>query len=305
MTLAIIIPIYNQAQYLRDCLESLVVQTDGDFTAYCVNDGLTDDSQAIIDEYVVRDTRFVAIRQPNRGVSAARNAGLAAVAERGGSEAYLFLDADDFLHAQCIEFVRRAANEHPGCIIEFAYTSRPSADEFRKRMYELDLSRIHPCQSTGTAWNKLYPRSVLGGLRFAEDVHYAEYRDVSTCWLTPDTSWRAFAEYVTLLRGLFASGFERAECLFLVGLLVRRSLFPQMTRFYRGYLSVEATCRWYGIPPMWEASELSRNLEADFFIRVRQTSGFSPWGRMALRAASWTCWRRARRQKRKLISSNG
>ena len=53
MTIAIIIPIYNQAEYLRACLDSLVAQTDGDFTAYCVNDGSTDGSQSIIDEYAV------------------------------------------------------------------------------------------------------------------------------------------------------------------------------------------------------------------------------------------------------------
>ena len=79
MTIAIIIPIYNQAEYLRACLDSLVAQTDGDFTAYCVNDGSTDGSQSIIDEYAARDARFVPVRQPNRGVSAARNAGLAAM----------------------------------------------------------------------------------------------------------------------------------------------------------------------------------------------------------------------------------
>lgn len=174
MTLAIVIPIYNQARYLRGCLESLVAQTDGGFTAYCVNDGSTDDSQAIVDEYVARDARFVSVRQPNRGLSAARNAGLAAVAERGGADACLFLDSDDFLHAQCIAFVRRAANEHPGCVIEFDYTSRPLADEFRKRVYSYTSSGIRPCQSTGTVWNKLYPCSVLGELRFAEDVRYAE-----------------------------------------------------------------------------------------------------------------------------------
>ena len=74
MTIAIIIPIYNQAEYLRACLDSLVAQTDGDFTAYCVNDGSTDGSQSIIDEYAARDARFVPVRQPNRGAqSRARN----------------------------------------------------------------------------------------------------------------------------------------------------------------------------------------------------------------------------------------
>ena len=49
MKIAIIIPIYNQADYLQHCLDSLLNQTDGDFTVYCVNDGSTDNSQEIID----------------------------------------------------------------------------------------------------------------------------------------------------------------------------------------------------------------------------------------------------------------
>ena len=126
------------------------------------------------------------------------------------------------------------------------------------------------------------------------------YRDVRTCWFTPDAAWRGFAEYVELLRGLFQSGVERMERLLLIGLLVRRSLFPQMTRFYRGYLSDEATCQWYGIPHAWVVSELSRDLESDFFQRVWHMAEFLPFENMAVRLAAWTCWRRARRQKRKL-----
>ena len=174
MTIAIIIPIYNQAQYLRACLDSLVAQTDGDFTAYCVNDGSTDGSQSIIDEYAARDARFVPVRQPNRGVSAARNAGLAAAEEWCGADAYMFLDSDDFLHAQCIEFVRRAAKEHPSCVIEFDYAEGNSGDEFRKRVYHYDPASICQCRGIRTVWNKLYPSTVLGGLRFAEEVSLAE-----------------------------------------------------------------------------------------------------------------------------------
>ena len=174
MTIAIIIPIYNQAQYLRACLDSLVAQTDGDFVAYCVNDGSTDGSQSIIDEYAARDARFVPVRQPNRGLSAARNAGLVAAEERGGAEAYMFLDSDDFFHAQCVEFVRRAAKEHPECIIDFDYAEGGSAEAFRKRVYCYDSSCVRSFRGTGTSVNKLYPRSVLGGHRFAEEVRYAE-----------------------------------------------------------------------------------------------------------------------------------
>ena len=70
--------------------------------------------------------------------------------------------------------MRRAAKEHPSCVIEFDYAEGNSGDEFRKRVYRYDPSRVRPSRVTGTSVNKLYPRTVLGGLRFPEDVRYAE-----------------------------------------------------------------------------------------------------------------------------------
>lgn len=173
MRIAVIIPIYNQACYLNRCLDSLKNQSDGDFTAYCVNDGSTDGSQKIIDDFVGLDRRFVSIRKSNGGLSSARNAGLDA-AVRDGVDACLFLDSDDFLHPQCIEFVRKAAYAHPGCVIEYRFTSRPTPEEFLSRRYACSPEAVVPCRPSGTVWNKLYPREAIRGLRFAEEVRYSE-----------------------------------------------------------------------------------------------------------------------------------
>lgn len=78
MTFSIIIPVYNVAPYLRECLDSVLAQicTDWEWEAICVDDGSTDGSGAILDEYAARDGRFKVIHQTNAGVSAARNAAL-------------------------------------------------------------------------------------------------------------------------------------------------------------------------------------------------------------------------------------
>lgn len=90
---SIIIPVYNVAPYLRECLDSVLAQTFSDWEAICVDDGSTDGSGAILDEYVARDKRFRVIHQKNAGVSAARNLAL----DRSNGEYVCFLDADDLV----------------------------------------------------------------------------------------------------------------------------------------------------------------------------------------------------------------
>lgn len=88
---SIIIPVYNVAPYLRECLDSVLAQTFTDWEAICIDDGSTDGSGEILDEYAAKDKRFKVIHQKNAGVSAARNAGI----DAAGGEYVTFLDGDD------------------------------------------------------------------------------------------------------------------------------------------------------------------------------------------------------------------
>ena len=89
--ISIIVPIYNAEPYLRRCLDSILAQTFTDFEAILVDDGSTDHSGAICDEYAVRDARFKTIHIPNGGVSSARNMGL----KQAKGMWVAFVDADD------------------------------------------------------------------------------------------------------------------------------------------------------------------------------------------------------------------
>lgn len=73
---SIIVPVYNAEKYLRRCLDSIAGQTFADFECILVDDGSTDGSPAICDEWAAKDRRFRVIHQKNGGASAARNAGL-------------------------------------------------------------------------------------------------------------------------------------------------------------------------------------------------------------------------------------
>lgn len=99
MKFSVIIPVYNVESYLRDCLDSVLNQTFADWEAICVNDGSTDGSANILDEYAARESRLKVITQPNGGLSAARNVGI----DAAEGEYVLFLDSDDWLEKNALE----------------------------------------------------------------------------------------------------------------------------------------------------------------------------------------------------------
>lgn len=107
---SIIIPIYNQERYLGDCLKSIERQTLSDKEIILVNDGSTDKSKIIIDEFCHNhyDWKIIVINQPNGGLSAARNSGI-----RNSHGKYLFfLDADDTITDDCLKVLADFAESY-------------------------------------------------------------------------------------------------------------------------------------------------------------------------------------------------
>ncbi len=90
---SVIVPVYNVEKYLRRCLDSIANQDFCDFECICVDDGSTDGSGKILDEYAQRDARFVVKHQSNQGVSVARNLGL----DCANGEYVTFVDSDDWI----------------------------------------------------------------------------------------------------------------------------------------------------------------------------------------------------------------
>ena len=77
MLISIIVPIYNMQKYLRKCLDTLIKQTYDKLEIILVDDGSTDSSGVICDEYLLKDNRIKVIHKENAGVSNARNVGIA------------------------------------------------------------------------------------------------------------------------------------------------------------------------------------------------------------------------------------
>ena len=98
--ISIIVPIYNVEEYLRECLDSIQKQTYPNFECIMVNDGSTDNSKQIAEEYLV-DSRFKLINQSNQGLSVARNTGIEHL--NANSSFVSFVDSDDYVYPECLE----------------------------------------------------------------------------------------------------------------------------------------------------------------------------------------------------------
>ncbi len=103
--ISVIVPVYNVEKYLRKCLDSICGQTYSNLEILCVNDGSTDGSAAILEEYAARDARIKVFTQTNAGLSAARNTAL----EHATGEWVTGVDSDDYLDLDTYEYALTAA----------------------------------------------------------------------------------------------------------------------------------------------------------------------------------------------------
>ncbi len=115
ISISIIIPVYNVERYLPVCLESIVQQFMDDYEVILVDDGSTDSSGAICNEYADRHHQFHVIHQQNQGISAARNTGV--VKSKG--KYLLFLDSDDFLVPNSLSKLLELANKNDLGVLGF------------------------------------------------------------------------------------------------------------------------------------------------------------------------------------------
>ncbi|MEL7571330.1 MAG: glycosyltransferase, partial [Eubacteriaceae bacterium] len=176
--LSVIVPVYNMEKYLRKCLDSLVGQTLEDIQIIIVNDGSTDDSQSIIDEYCQEfGQKIMALKKENGGLSDARNFGM----QYAQSEYYTFMDSDDWVEKEAYEkMYNKAVSDNFDIVVcdtNFIFTDHLEkvgsgidndviGDNLIKRSY---LS-IFPA-----AWNKIYhSRLIQTNIRFTKGVWFED-----------------------------------------------------------------------------------------------------------------------------------
>jgi glycosyltransferase EpsH len=129
---SVVLPVYNAAKYLGECLDSLREQSLQDIEIILVDDGSLDDSWKIIDAYQRRDSRFVAFHQVNSGVSAARNAAL-----KWCSGKYIFFaDSDDYLERNALEVMYNDADRSQADVVIGDHCSFRDSVEKKSKFFQ-------------------------------------------------------------------------------------------------------------------------------------------------------------------------
>ena len=105
---SIIVAVYNVEKYLKKCLDSIIKQSYRNIEIICVNDGSTDSSLKICEEYQEQDSRIIIITQKNQGLSAARNTGI----KNSKGEFIAFIDSDDWVDPQFIELLLKECKDN-------------------------------------------------------------------------------------------------------------------------------------------------------------------------------------------------
>lgn len=185
--ISIIIPVYNTANLLPRCIDSVLKQSYSDYEVICVNDGSTDNSAEVLEKYAHKDN-FKIISQNNKGLGAARNTGM----DASDGEYTLFLDSDDFLPAEALEtFVKIADASSADVVVSTNFLHlKPGSDGsdnhiFNNRVkWKLHTSPladlIKDKKSASNACNKFYKTEVIKNHRFIEGIYYEDWPFITT-----------------------------------------------------------------------------------------------------------------------------
>lgn len=186
--ISIIIPVYNAEAYIHKCVESILNQSYKSFEIILINDGSTDNSGSICDEYAKKDNRIIVQHKVNGGVSSARNKGI----DMASGEYILFVDSDDWIEPNALEILLTHINMNNSDVIIFSlvtdlfsndkliksYTKgfykkhEISVQELRSNfLYYLNSSGLHP------SWMYLFKGNIITNERLYFNNNLVLYED--------------------------------------------------------------------------------------------------------------------------------
>lgn len=136
--ISIIIPVYNVSQYLNECIQSVINQSYQNFECILIDDGSSDGSEIICDQWTQHDNRIRVIHQPNQGVSKARNKG---IAEAQG-EYIAFIDSDDWIDSNYLNTLLRPIEESNVDLVVCGLQQHYSNETFKNYSYKTGIIHI-------------------------------------------------------------------------------------------------------------------------------------------------------------------
>lgn len=275
--ISVLVPIFNVESFLRECLDSVVNQTFQDLEIICINDGSTDGSLEIIEDYARRDSRVVIIDKPNSGYGDSMNRGL----ERATGDYIAIVESDDWIELDMFEQLYGLAVAHGAEVVKsnyYTYYADPKRQALSGKKVHLVRSDeagrvIDPSKNVDiffqqpAIWSAIYKRSFLEskGIRFLPTPG-ASYQDTSFAFKVWSSAHRvvyttdAFLHYrrdndassVNNPGKVFCVSDEYAE---IERFAKERNLDAEMWRILR-------VCKWGAYA--WNIDRLSADLAPDF-----------------------------------------
>ena len=186
--ISIIVPVYNVGKYLKKCLESIINQTYKNIEIILIDDGSTDNSASICDQYKKIDKRIKVIHQENKGLSGARNIGLKNIT----GDYITFIDSDDYVEIDYIEFLYKLIKEDnydiSACNFNKIINNKQEKNKLQDKyilnseqaLYEVfDINNSF----TQSAWAKLYKRDLFNNNYFPEGKIYEDIETIGNILL--------------------------------------------------------------------------------------------------------------------------
>lgn len=181
--ISVIVPVYNVRNYLNKCLNSILNQTYKNLEIILIDDGSTDDSGNICDEFAKSDNRIIVIHKQNGGLSDARNVGI----ENATGDFLTFIDSDDYVEETMIMDLYNSCKEYGtdisccGKIVEFpnkTIISNCNSDFFTSNENAL-LRMLTFDDIDVSAWAKLYSKRLFDGIHYPVGRYY---EDIATTY---------------------------------------------------------------------------------------------------------------------------
>ena len=203
--ISVITPIYNTRALIARCVESIRSQTFQEFELILVDDGSTDGSGGLCEEFAGLDSRIVVLHQQNSGVGKARNTGLDWVFANSDSQWITFVDSDDWIHPRMLEQLLAAAVSHGGKLSACGYRELTDGQLETPEVMDKpeiwtipDFYRQQQILAT-VPWGKLYARSCFETIRYPVgtlfDDEYVTYRILFTEDSLPVVPTQLYAYY--------------------------------------------------------------------------------------------------------------
>lgn len=230
--ISLIIPVYNTEKFLRRCLDSVLAQTFTDFELILIDDGSTDNSGNICDEYAKKDSRVASIRSNHLGVGGARNLAM----QRAKGRYMMFCDSDDYVEPEWMEILYNAATEHPESLVNCEYAVIMPSQGYKEiktlpgltKSQIIDKRHYFPLLINNyvmNIWSRIFRTDIIkdNHLKFVENLHQGEdtvfilnylgYCD-SFFYIHQCLYYWAYNDTDTLSRQYYAHNFEDVKTIY-------------------------------------------------------------------------------------------